>query len=245
MSQGIKLESTNLDNYYGRGRFYQGHGKHKLAIDDYKKYLQSYPNDSDTIERIAWSYYRLNKYPEAIFHASKAIEIDHKSINGMEIRGLSFYFTGNYSAALTNFNTIIKIDPKNAVAYEWRGYSNSNLNNYQQAILDHDRALELDKKAGDIYLYSSRAFAKKQLGQKSAALSDYQQALKIAKVKGKIDKIEAIQISIDDIEQEPQRIVIATLLTLLLTGAGYGGLIAIERRNEAKYLEQFQDLSER
>ena len=67
----------------------------------------------------------------------------------------------------------------------------------------------------------------------------------IAKVKGKIDKIEAIQISIDDIEQEPQRIVIATLLTLLLTGAGYGGLIAIERRNEAKYLEQFQDLSER
>jgi tetratricopeptide (TPR) repeat protein len=131
-----------------------------------------------------------------------------------------------------------------ANAYKWRGYSNSYLGNYQQAILDYNRAIELDKKAVNSYFYSYRAFAKKQLGQKSAALSDYQQALKFAKVEGKIDRIEAIRITIDDIEQEPQRIVIATLLTVLLTGAGYGGLIAIERRNEAKYLEQFQDLSD-
>jgi tetratricopeptide (TPR) repeat protein len=152
--------------------------------------------------------------------------------------------TGNYSAALADFNTMIKTDPKDTSAYKWRGYSNAALNNYQQAILDYDRVIELDKKAGDSYLYSNRAFAKKQLGQKSAALSDYQQALKIAKIEGKIDRIESIRITIDDIEQEPQRILIATLLMVLLTGAGYGGLIAIERRNEAKYLEQFQDLSD-
>ncbi len=242
--QGIELNPTNLENYYWRGIYYQGHGKFKLAINDYDKYLKSYPNNRNTQELIAWSYYKLKKYPEAILHASKAIEIDPKSVDGMDTRGRSFYLTGNYSAAFTDFNTIIKIDPKSASAYRWRGYSNSYLNKYQQAILDYDRAIELDKKSGDSYFYNDRAIAKKQLGQKSAALSDYQQALKIAKIEGKIDRIEAIQISIDDIEQEPQRIVIATLLTLLLTGAGYGGLIAIERRNEAKYLEQFQDLSD-
>jgi tetratricopeptide (TPR) repeat protein len=244
VSEGIKLDPTNLKNHYWRGIYYQEQKKYELAINDHKKHLKSYPNNSDTIEIIAWSYYKLSKYQEAILHANKAIEIDPKSVKGMHIRGRSFYFTGNYSAAVINFNTIIKIDPKNALAYKWRGYSNSYLNNYQQAILDYDRAIELDKKAGDSYFYSDRAFAKKQLGQKSAALSDYQQALKIAKIEGKIDRIEAIRITIDDIEQEPQRIVIATLLTLLLTGAGYGGLIAIERRNEAKYLEQFQDLSD-
>jgi tetratricopeptide (TPR) repeat protein len=243
-SQAIKLDPTNLRNYYGRGNFYQGQGKYELAINDYKKYLQSYPSNNDTIELIAWSYYKLKKYPEAILHATKAIEVDPKSVKGMETRGRSFHLTGNYSAALTDFNTMIKIDPKSVSAYKWRGYSNSCLDNYRQAILDYDRAIELDKKAGDSYLYSNRAFAKKQLGQKSAALSDYQQALKIAKIEGKIDRIEAIRITIDDIEQEPQRILIATLLTILLTGAGYGGLIAIERRNEAKYLEQFQDLSD-
>jgi tetratricopeptide (TPR) repeat protein len=245
VSQGLKLDPTNLENYYWRGIYYQEQRKYELAINDHNKYLKSYPNNKNTHELIAWSYFRLNKYPEAILYASKAIEIDPKSIKGMETRGRSFYYTGNYSAALTDFHTMIKIDPKDAVAHKWRGYSNSSLNNYQQAILDYDRVIELDKKAGDSYLYSNRAFAKQQLRQKSAALSDYQQALKIAKIEGKIDNIEAIEISIDDIEQEPQRILIATLLTILLTGAGYGGLIAIERRNEAKYLEQFQDLSDR
>jgi tetratricopeptide (TPR) repeat protein len=241
-NQAIKLDPTNLRNYYGRGNFYQGQKKHQLAVNDYERYLKSYPNDSDAIEPIAWSYYQLDKYPEAISLASKAIEIDPESVKGMETRGRSFYFTGNYSAALADFNTMIKINPKDTSAYKWRGDSNSSLNNYQQAILDYDRVIELDKKAGDSYLYSNRASAKKQLGQKSAAISDYQQALKFAKIEGKIDRIEAIRITIDDIEQEPQRILIATLLTVLLTGAGYGGLIAIERRNEAKYLEQFQDL---
>ncbi len=245
VSQAITLDPTNLKNHYWRGIYYQEQKKYELAINDHKKYLKSYPNDSDAIECIAWSYYKLKKYPEAILYATKAIEIDPKSVKGMETRGLSFYFTGNYLAALANFNTIIKIKPKSVSAHKWRGYSNSYLNNYQQAILDYDRAIELDKKPSDSYLYSSRAIAKKQLGQKSAALSDYQQALKIAKIEGKIDNIEAIQISIDDIEQEPQRILIATLLTILLTGAGYGGLIAIERRNEAKYLEQFQDRFDR
>jgi tetratricopeptide (TPR) repeat protein len=242
VSQGIKLDPTNLKNYYWRGTYYQGQKKDKLAINDYRKYLETHSNDSDTIERIAWGYFRQDKYQEAILHASKAIEIDPKSVKGMVIRGRSFYLTGNYSAALADFNTMIKIDPKDVFAHKWRGDSNSSLNNYQQAILDYDQVIELDKKAGDSYLYSNRASAKKQLGQKSAAISDYQQALKIAKIEGKIDRIEAIRIKIEDIEQEPQRILLATLLTILLTGAGYGGLIAIERRNEAKYLEQFQDL---
>jgi tetratricopeptide (TPR) repeat protein len=240
-NQSIKLDPTNLVNYYWRGIYYQEQGKYQLTIDDHRKYLESYPNNSRTQECIAWSYLRLNKYQEAILHASKAIEIDPKSVSRIEKKGRSFYFTGNYSAALAEFNAMIKIDPKYSGAYKWRGYSNSALSNHRQTILDYDRAIELDKKAGDSYLYSNRAFAKKQLGQKSAALSDYQQALKIAKIEGKIDKIEEIRISIDDIQEEPQRIVIATF-TLLLTGAGYGGLIAIERRNEAKYLEQFQDL---
>lgn len=243
-NQSLKLDPTNSENYYVRGSSYEAQKRYQLATDDYRKYLETHPNDSYAIGRIAWIYYKRDKYQEAILHASNAIQIDPKFVEGIEIRGKSFYFTGNYSSALDDFNTMIKIDPKNAVAYRWRGYSNSDLKNYQQAILDYDRAIELDKKAGDSYLYSSRAFAKKQLGQKVAALSDYQQALKVAKIEGKIDRIEAIRITIDDIEQEPQRILIATLLTLLLTGAGYGGLIAIERRNEAKYLEQFQDLSD-
>jgi tetratricopeptide (TPR) repeat protein len=241
-NQAIELDPKNSENYYWRGSSYQAQKKYELAINDYKKYLESYPQNGSTLESIARSYFGIDKYQEAILHASKAIEIDPKSVKGMVIRGRSFYLTGNYSAALADFNTMIKIDPKDAFAHQWRGYSNSYLNNYQQAILDYDRAIELDKKAGDSYLYSNRAFAKKQLGQKSAALSDYQQALTIAKIEGKVATIEAIQISIDDIQQEPQRIVMATLLTLLLTGAGYGGLIAIERRNEAKYLAQFQDL---
>ena len=240
-NQSIKLDPTNSENYYVRGSSYEAQKKHQLATDDYRKYLETHPNDSYAIGRIAWVYFRRDKYQEAILHASKAIQIDPKLAGGIEIRGKSFYFTGNYLAALSDFNTMIKIDPKDAVAYKWRGYSNSALNNDQQAILDYDRAVELDKKAGDSYFYSYRAFAKRKLGQKIAALSDYQQALKIAKIEGKIDNIESIQISIDDIEQEPQRIVISTLLTLLLTGASYSGLIEIERRNEAKYLEQFQD----
>jgi tetratricopeptide (TPR) repeat protein len=239
--RGIQLDPTNLENFFWRGRAYQALGKYDLALNDYKKCLDLRQDDSSTIEVMAWSYFRLKKYQEAILYANRAIATNPTSTYSLHTRGSTFYATNDYRSAIADFNTILKIDPKYPGAYKWRGYSNTYIKNYEQAILDFDRAIELDKKAEDSYLYSGRAFAKQQLDRKVDAIADYQQALQIAQKEGKADKIKSLKISIEDIQNEPQRLAIATFLTLILTGASYGSLLAIDRRNEAKYLAQFQD----
>jgi tetratricopeptide (TPR) repeat protein len=253
--RALQITPTDSIEYTDLGFIYSDRRDHQKSIKSNSKAIDLDPSNTRAYNNRAYDYRTIDKKELANVDLNSLIKLQLKSllaskdfISKKEHSNYLLQISWNYSQieqyeqAIESTNQGIKLDSTNPGNYYWRGIYYQTQRKYQQAISDYDRAIELDNKSGDSYLYINRAFAKKQLGQKSAALSDYQQALKIAKIEGKVATIEEIQIEIDDLQQEPQRIVIATLLTLLLTGAAYGGLIAIERRNEAKYLAQFQDL---
>jgi tetratricopeptide (TPR) repeat protein len=112
------------------------------------------------------------------------------------------------------------------------------LENYQQAISEYDRAIELSPLSA--YLYNDRGNVKFRLFQSTAALADYQKAVQLARKDGNLKLVKSLNDSIDDIQTQPQRIVIGSIIALFLTGSGFAGLLAIRRHNESVYLRQFR-----
>jgi tetratricopeptide (TPR) repeat protein len=218
--------------------------KPDLAILNYKKFLQSkkeLPNSlkAMALERIASNYLNLNNYSESIASSNESLRLDPKNYSSLSTRGQSFYYLKNYPAALTDFDRAIAIEPKSSSLYGWRADTYYRLTNYQQAISEYDRAIELSPSSA--YFYKDRGNAKWYLFQSAAALADYQKAVQLARKDGNLKLVKSLNNSIDDIQTQPQRIAIGSLMALFLTGSGFAGLLAISRRNESMYLRQFRN----
>jgi tetratricopeptide (TPR) repeat protein len=217
--------------------------KPELAILNYNRLLQSkkrLTNNQKAIvlESIASNYLTLNNYSESIVRSSDSLRLNPKSYSSLSIRGQSFYALKNYPAALTDFNRAIEIEPKSSLLHWWQAGTYYMLENYQQAILEYDRAIELSPPSA--HLYNNRGDAKLRLFQSAAALADYQKAVQLARKDGNLKLVRSLNNSIDDIQTQPQRIVIGSIMALLLVGSGFAGLLAISRRNESAYLRQFR-----
>jgi tetratricopeptide (TPR) repeat protein len=236
---------NNYLAYLQKAMLYQKPSMDKpdLAILNYKKLLQS-KNELTNNQKamvfkwIASNYLSLNNYSESIASSNESLRLDPKNNSSLSIRGQSFYYLKNYQAALTDFNRAIAIEPKSSSLYGWRGEIYFTLGNYQQAISEYDRAIELSPSA---YLYRDRGNAKSCLSQSAGAMADYQKAVQLARKDGDSKLLKNLNNSIDDIQTQPQRIVIGSIMALLLASAGFAGLIAISHRNETKYLQQFKN----
>jgi tetratricopeptide (TPR) repeat protein/S1-C subfamily serine protease len=86
----------------------------------------------------------------------------------------------NANAALADYNQAIAIDPKYAIAYAVRAIIKSqNLNDPRGAMVDLNKSIELDSKFIDGYY--NRADLNYFLGNKTAALTDFQKVLALDK----------------------------------------------------------------
>jgi tetratricopeptide (TPR) repeat protein len=234
------------DAYLRRSNIYKYTGKYELAIAGYKSYLELMPElnaywKSAIYENISSSYLSSGKYTEAIIYARKSLKLNPKNDSALADRGSAFYYLKNYFTALEDFNAAIAISPKTGWYYGWRGFIYTyGLNDYQRGIAEFDRAVKLGYSSAR--LYSDRGYAKQRLDRSwdisESAVADYQQALKLARKDGNKELEKSLENSIDDFQTEPQRMFIGTAIALLLTGFGYIGLVALTRRNEAKYLQQ-------
>lgn len=244
-----ELAANNRNNqsaHWWRADFYRLAGKYELAITGYQTYLKLNPESktalrSNTYQNISASYLNLNKYTEAIDYANKALKLDPKNDLALANRGSAFYWQNNYSAALADFNAAIEISPKTGRYYDWRGFIYYyDFKNDRQAIIEYDRAIALGFSSPQIY--RNRGYAKERLDLTTAALADYQQGLELARQDGNLEIETSLKNSIEDIHTQTQRMVMGIAIASILTGIGYSGLVALARRNETKYLQNFANL---
>ncbi len=222
---------------------YSSLAKPDSAILNYRKFFQSRNELTNRhkaiiLERIASNYLSLNNYPESIANSNESLRLDPKNDSSLSTRGKAFYYLKDYPAALTDFNRAIAIDPKSSSLHGWRADTHYMLANYQWAIAEYDRAIELSPSSA--YFYKDRGHAKFNLSQSAAALADYQKALQLARKDGDSKLVKSLNDSIEDIQTQPQRMVLGSIIALLLTGFGFAGLLAISRHNDSVYRRQFR-----
>lgn len=81
-----------------------GRGRIQAAIDEYRKVLERYPNDTSTLNRVGDLYARLNRMP-------KAIELFQQTAEGFGKQGF-------FVKAIAIYKKIIRLDPSQINAYE-------------------------------------------------------------------------------------------------------------------------------
>ena len=80
------------------------------------------------------AYFIKGQYTQAIFHFSKAIEIDPKFFDAYNNRGKAYHSRGDFNKAISDYNKAIEIDLRFTDAYNNRGNAHAGKGQYEQAI---------------------------------------------------------------------------------------------------------------
>ena len=143
-NEAIKVFDKYAMAYYNRGTAKQKIKDYAGSIDDYKLAIKY------DFEHLAWayngagySYFVLNKFPEALTNLNKAIEIDKEYSNAYFNKGCVEYTQKNCSAAVKDFSKTVELDSKYTLAYYYRGYMELTLKDTTNACNDFNKALSL------------------------------------------------------------------------------------------------------
>ena len=104
------------------------------------------------------------------------ISKDPSSVSGYIRRGDAMYNAGEYAASVKDYTKWIELDATNAQAYTYRGEAYYKLKQYVPAIADLTKALSIKRDAGTLI---SRGNAYDDSGNATAALADYNEAIKL------------------------------------------------------------------
>ena len=142
--------------------YIQNQGKHQTA------YTEFY---------IGLTFYKEEKYEEAIKRYDQAIDINPQFAEAYNNRGITKDLLGRHEEAITDYNEAIRINPQLAEAYYNRGTTKDLLGRHEKAIADYDQAIRINPQYAQAYY--NRGNAKGELGQHEEAIADYDEAIRI------------------------------------------------------------------
>jgi tetratricopeptide (TPR) repeat protein len=188
-SAAINCNPEHVTARVGRGLAFQRLGAHTQAVADFDHVIASYPDWPGAFVAFysrAVSLRALGRNEEAISDCNEAASRNHEHGDTLYLRGIIYMALGNVEAAINDMNAVLGIDPSYWEAYFERAKLNSLQQNWRQAVADfnaaikHDAAGRLDVREC-LYL---RGLAEQSLGDHSAAIADFTQAIELAPENG-------------------------------------------------------------
>jgi len=83
------------------------------AIDNFKKAVESDPDNIDTIVNLAGLYYQSDQYDEAIKLYEEILNILPSDIESLLMISNCYFKQGNYESAVIGFQSVLRFDPGN------------------------------------------------------------------------------------------------------------------------------------
>ena len=147
-----------------------------VEIDRLTIAIAATPNDDKLYAERGTVYFRNGKFTEAISDAGKALQINPKNVNALNLCGNAKFASKDYDGAISDFSQVITLLPARAFrAYVWRGEAFEQKNDLPKALADFNKALEIDPKYVAAYYGRARIYEKqnefdKAVGEYSLAL---------------------------------------------------------------------------
>ena len=139
------------------------------AYDENIKYLGA----NEWFER-GYSFGVSGNYNNAVDAFSKAIELQPKSAEAYNNRGLAYHNLHQHKRAIEDYNEAIRLKPDYAEAYNNRGNDSYQ---HQRAIADYNEAIRLKPDYAEAY--NNRGNTYHKLGQHQRAINDYTKAIRL------------------------------------------------------------------
>lgn len=141
----------------------------------------------EEIFKLAKGQYNQSDWNGAITNFTKTIEARFDLYNSYSYRAYALAQKGDSNGAIADCNQVIKLNPNCSCGYYWRSRVEYELTNFDGAIADFETGLRLDAKdrptdlATDLSVEcQNRAWQKLNMGDLSAAMTNYNEAIRIA-----------------------------------------------------------------
>jgi serine/threonine protein kinase/Flp pilus assembly protein TadD len=170
--------------YFERGLIYFDRGFYYLALKDFNQAAKNEPFDLAMVYNArGLSYMYLGKLDKALPEYDQAIELAEGDTLwiAQQNRGDLYLGWGDYEQARADFDLSEENGNPNAYLYQQRAVAALNLEDYQAALEDINRSLELYNDNGEEsgYAYAVQGDIYYSLGEDSAAVESYSQALNL------------------------------------------------------------------
>ena len=103
------------NNPYAKGKAEMAGGRYGLAIESFRKALQSDPGSVKALNGLAAAYDLMGRFDLAERYYRLALNFDPSSIQSLNNLGYSYYLRGEYKKARTLFERAARVDAKNAI----------------------------------------------------------------------------------------------------------------------------------
>jgi tetratricopeptide (TPR) repeat protein len=129
-------------------------GDLKIPIDIVENVIQNQMDTSEYLGNeiksnlyasvIAFDYYKLQRYNDAVDKCGKALAIDPNNANALRLHGIFLNQVGRYEDAIKCCEKALEIDPNDFRSWSTKGSALRYLGKYEDAIKYYDKALEID-----------------------------------------------------------------------------------------------------
>lgn len=136
----IKLSSNNDSAYYNLAICYMKMGKTDLAIENFKKCNDIYPNYKALIN-IGALYADNEMYSQSIKYLELAKNLNEKDITLFHNLGRVYGISGDYQKAIESFKKVIELDPNDKNGYYNLGITYQQIGNNDLAIENLNKAI--------------------------------------------------------------------------------------------------------
>jgi tetratricopeptide (TPR) repeat protein len=160
----------------------------KGSIADYTQAIQLAPNEMDYYHARAKAYIRNNDKERALADFNQAIKVQPDSPSAHGERAIFYCTEGDYKNAIADWDQTVKMLPV-AVTFSQRANCLVKMGDHKNAIVGYTNAIELNakmepphsklKQLFDAMDYFSRGQSYQALGNSKAAITDFDQALKL------------------------------------------------------------------
>jgi tetratricopeptide (TPR) repeat protein len=195
----IELDPAYTAAYSARGDVYAHYEDYQLAIANYNKAIELKPN-GDLYVRRGSAYYASGNREQASLDFSKAVELASTPVIGHNnvAWALAYDLDTNYETALEHALRSVELDPQ-AYNHDTLALVYYKLKQYEKAVEHYDISLSLD--AEYVGSYKRRGDAYLALGNKQAALTDYQTYVAKSKWPPRSDRT-AVEIIIRSLQED-------------------------------------------
>ena len=140
----MKLDWEFSRTYHNRAAAYSKKGEVELAIKDYTKAIELYPDEPNTYYDRGNTYYEKGDYDRAIEDYTKAIELNPVFVSAYINRGNVYGNKNDYDSAIKDHTKAIELNPNSANAYNNRGVAYGEKDDAGCAIENYTKAIELN-----------------------------------------------------------------------------------------------------
>jgi len=112
----LKLRPKSTEAFFARAVFFQKLRKYKLAVEDYKKVIDTDPSNYLSYYNVGYINFETNHFDEAIRNWSICIRMNNEYLPAYYMRGLVYEETKKYKDARDNYQFVLNSDPNYELA---------------------------------------------------------------------------------------------------------------------------------